>query len=136
MPLFLVCVAVIRVDLVREQVEEGGAVANWTLAPTGDGPKPPKRDHTSLTFDPTAQALFVFGGRTAERFSNKHVDLNDLWRYDLTQASKGWEKLEPSGGKKVPSTRYMHVAAWSGTGPDSQVYPTILVLHAALIANL
>ena len=73
----------------------------WTqLAPTGAGPIP--RNNATLTYDPVAHRLVVFGGDSSDG------DLNDLWALDLN--TMAWTELAPAG--PIPQARSTHNAVY------------------------
>jgi len=84
--------------------DKADVVGHWTLAPTGTGPMPSKRDHTTISYDKEHHALLVFGGRTSEEMVPAH---NDLWQYSLV--TQTWTLLTPTG--RIPETRYLHMAS-------------------------
>ena len=57
---------------------------------------PSKHKHKTQT-----QNRYLFGGRTAESMAARNVNLNDLWRFDLTK--RAWTLLTPSG--RAPEQR-------------------------------
>lgn len=90
-----------RVCLLVLLTAAGGYAQQWTqLATTGTAPTP--RNNASLTYDPVAHRLVVFGGRSSAG------DLNDLWSLDL--ATTTWTQLTPAG--PMPEPRSTHNAVY------------------------
>ncbi len=71
----------------------------WTLLSTGGPPPPPRYDHAAV-YDPTRDALIVFGG------TNGANHFNDVWGLFFSSQVPTWGMAPTTG--TPPSARYGH----------------------------
>ncbi len=84
-------------------LDRAAPAQTWREITPSEGPAPQARFNAAATYDPVAQRMILFGGRTSSG------DLNDVWAFDLSEET--WTEITPGGGP-VPDPRSTHNAVY------------------------
>jgi N-acetylneuraminic acid mutarotase len=84
---------------------------SWVLLPPNGGAPPARWEHAAV-WDPTTSQMLVFGGTTANGYSN------DLWAY--RPGNNSWVPLMPS--TMLPPSRWGHTAVWDPNASQMLVF--------------